>query len=243
MGEACLSSVPEPTDITWSFRLDGRRTDWDWRGGSPDPEQLQSYRRPASGAASRHVPVRAFSHTVDSYIELESGLEHDLLRVLDRKRSVAWIVSQPFTLSWTEPGRRATRRHTPDLLSVDVDSSVTVWDVKNPEAASSPKFTYVRDLSQVACRTHGWRYEVFTGLEPVRRHDLLWLHAYRRRPPWTSEYEDDLAAACSEGIPLGDLVSNASGGERLAVVWHLIWTGRLVVDLNERLTPRTEVRA
>ena len=241
MGEACLSSVPEPTDITWSFRLDGRRTEWDWRGGSPDLQRLESHRRPASGAASRHVPVRAFSYTVDTYIELESGLEHDLLRVLDRNRSVAWIVSQPFRLSWADRGRRGTRRHTPDLLSADVDGNVTVWDVKNPEAASSPKFTYIRDVSRFACRAQGWRYEVFTGLEAVHRHNLLWLHAYRRRPPWTSEYEDDLASACAEGIPLGNLVRNSLDGQRLAVLWHLICTGRLVVDLSEHLTSRTVV--
>lgn len=243
MGEARLRSVSEPTNITWSFRLNGRRTDWDWSAGAPGFDMLESYRRPASGAASRHVPVRAFSYTVGGFIELESGLEHDLLRVLDRDPSVEWIVPQPMRLSWGEAGRRKTRRHTPDLLSVDVDGGVTVWDVKTPVAASSPRFTEVKDLTERACRTHGWRYEVFTGLKSVHRHNLLWLHAYRSRPPWASRQEDDLVAACGGGISLGQLVGSSPEGERLAVIWHLIWTGRLVVDLDQRLTARTEVRA
>ncbi len=243
MGEPCLSSDPESTDITWSFRLNGRQTDWDWSAGPPDLEKLASYRRPVSGAASRHVPVRAFSYTVGGYVELESGLEHDLLRVLDRDPSVEWLVPQPMRLSSSDAGRRKTRRHTPDLLSVDVQGGVTVWDVKNPESALSPRFTDVRQVTEFACRAHGWRYEVFTGLESAHRHNLLWLHAYRCRPPWTCAYEDDLVSASAGGLPLGDLVTNEPAGERLAVVWHLIWTGRLVVDLNERLTPATEVRA
>lgn len=118
---------------------------------------------------------------------------------------------------------------------------MTVWDVKNPDAAASPKFTYVRDVSQLTCGDRGWGYEVFTGLEPVHRHNLLWLHAYRRRPPWTDHYEDDLAAECAGGTTLGELVRSSLEGERLTVIWHLVWTGRLVVDLTERLTARTEV--
>ena len=243
MGEPCLSSVPESTDVTWSFRLNGRRTDWDWSAGPPDFKKLESYRRPGSGAASRHVPVRAFSHTVDNYVELESGLEHDLLRVLDRDPAVEWLVPQPARLSWIDVGRRKTRRHTPDLLSVDVDGGVTMWDVKAPGAASSPRFTEIRDLTESASRARGWRYEVFTGLEAVHRHNLLWLHAYRHRPPWASEYEDHLLSVCEGGHPLGELVANKpADGRRLAVVWHLIWTRRLTVDLSQTLTPATEVR-
>lgn len=243
MGEPCPLLVPDLTGVTWSFRIDGRRTDWDWGSRSPDPKQMESYRRPASGAASRHIPVRAFSHTVGAYIELESGLEHDLLRLLDRDPSVEWLVPQPMRLSWSGIGRSNSRRHTPDLLSVDPQGGITVWDVKRPEAAASPRFTSIRDITESACHAHGWCYKVFTGLMPVHRHNLLWLHAYRRRPHWTSEYEEDLVSACTEGRPLGDLVMGESAGERLAVVWHLLWSGRLVIDMSERLTPATEVRA
>lgn len=154
-----------------------------------------------------------------------------------------WLVPQPARLSWIDVGRRKTRRHTPDLLSVDVDGGVTMWDVKAPGAASSPRFTEIRDLTESASRARGWRYEVFTGLEAVHRHNLLWLHAYRHRPPWASEYEDHLLSVCEGGHPLGELVANKpADGRRLAVVWHLIWTRRLTVDLSQTLTPATEVR-
>lgn len=243
MGEACLQSVPEATDISWSCRLNGRRTDWDWKAGPPDPRQLEPYRRPASGAASRHVPVRAFSHTVGCHLDLESGLEHDLLRILDRDPSVAWLVPQPMKLSWNDVGRRKLSTHTPDLMSVNIKGDVIVWDVKHADRVSAPGFNAVRRVTESAFRAHGWRYEVFTGVDSVYRHNLLWFQAYRYRPPWTGKYEDDLVSACVAGSTLGGLAAGDRDGERLAVVWHLIWTGRLIVDLTERLTPTTEVRA
>lgn len=241
-GEACLELVPEATDFRWSCRVNGRRTDWDWKSGPPDPRQLEPYRRPSSGARSRHVPVRGFSHTVGGYLDLESGLEHDLLRLLDRDPSVAWVVAQPFALSWAEPGKRRRRRHVLDLLSVEVDGNVTVWDVKNHARAMSPKFAAVRDLTRIACGTVGWRYEVFAGLEPVHRHNLLWLHAYRHPPAWTEWRQDSVIDACSSVSTLGELMASVAHEDR-AVVWHLMWTGRLIVDLTARLSLASRVTA
>lgn len=204
---------------------------------------IESHRRPASGAASKHVPVRAFSYTTAGFIELESGLEHDLVRVLDRDRSVAWLVPQPMRLSWSLARRGRRRRHTPDLLSVDVEGAVTVWDVKNPAAAVSTEFTKLRHVARAACHARGWHYEVFTGLEPIHRHNLLWLHAYRRRPAWTNAYEESLVASCADGVSLGDLITQEPSDKRLAAVWHLAWSGRLVIDLRQPLTGTTEVSA
>lgn len=240
-GEACLESVSRPPAIGWSFKVRGRRTTWNWLGGPPDLSLLQSYRRPASGSASRHIPVRAYSYTTGGHMALESGLEHDLLRLLDRDSSVTWIVSQPFLLVW-RPGRgKTSKRHVPDLLSADVDGGVTVWDVKSPAGAESSKFSEIREITRLACEEHGWHYDVFTGLQPVHRHNLLWLHAYRRRPAWADVYESGLVAASVGGAKLGDLVRGDASHERVAVLWHLIWTGRLTVDLEHRLTAGSEV--
>ncbi|UAL29912.1 TnsA-like heteromeric transposase endonuclease subunit [Nocardioides rotundus] len=203
--------------------------------------QLQSYRRPASGSGSRHVPVRAFSYTIGAYLALESGLEHDLLRRLDRDPSVTWLVSQPFALGWDVAARRTRKSHVPDLISLASDGAVTVWDVKSPEGAASSKFAEVREVSRQACEERGWGYEVFTGLGPTHRHNLLWLHAYRRRQPWVDHYEDDLIAACDGGAKLGDLVRARRSHEYLAAIWHLIWAGHLKVDLAQRLTGASEV--
>jgi len=185
--------------------------------------------------------VRAFSVTTGRHVELESGLEHDLLRVLDRDAAVAWMISQPFELGWATSGATGRRRHTPDLLSVDVEDRVTVWDVKHPDAAASDRFARDRDVTQLACESRGWTYKVFTGLPTIQRHNLLWLQPYRRRPPWAARYESDVAAEAASGTQLGTLLRASEDPERSAVIWHLIWTGCLIVDLADRLSATTQV--
>jgi hypothetical protein len=193
-------------------------------------------RRPASGAASKHVPVRAYAQTVGGHLMLESGLEHDLVRVLDREPDVTWIVPQPLQLEWGV-GRR--RKHVPDLLAVGPDDSVTVWDVKTVTAAGLDNFDTARRVTEEACASVGWKYAVFTGLPAVHRHNLLWLHAYRSRPTWADRWEAHLLAAASDGSTLGDLVG--CDPESACLVWHLIWSGRLSADLTCRLSPTTRV--
>lgn len=238
----CAPSALPTLDVTWTFRVGGDTTSWDWALGDPNPESLTPVRRPTSGAASRHIPVRAFSTTTNDYVELESGLEHDLVRQLDRDRSVTWLVGQPFTIAWLIDGQEKRATHTPDLLSVDARGQVTVWDVKRPEAAARDDFAAIMAATREACHTVGWTYRLFTGLTPVHRHNLIWLHAYRRRPAWAAAYEKDLLQAARAGCSLGDVVRAASS-EALAVIWHLIWSGDLRVDFEERWSMSTRVTA
>ncbi|RDI30428.1 hypothetical protein DEU38_1059 [Rhodococcus sp. AG1013] len=130
--------------------------------------------------STESLPSTAFSTTTGGHLALESGLEHDLLRRLDRLSSITWLVAQPVELRWTEPRKF---RHVPDLLSTDADGAVTLWDVRNPRRLDE-KFTLQADKTRSACAAVGWRYEIFTGLGEVERLNLLWLHGYRRRPKW-----------------------------------------------------------
>lgn len=238
---AHLWLAPEPDAIAWSFRPSGRTTVWDWTAGDPNPRELDPVRRPVSGALSRHIPVRAFSLTTGAHLRLESGLEHDLLRQLDRDTGVTWLVPQPCRLAWPGP-RRATTTHTPDLLSVSTQERITLWDVKRPEAAAAESFVRVSTVTRLACDRVGWRYRVFTGLTAVHRHNLIWLHAYRRRPAWADRYEQHLLDLCAAGPSLGELIANTDDAGR-AVIWHLIWADDIKVDLTARLTATTEVSA
>lgn len=229
---------PNRSEATWWFRSGAQPQPWDWARAAPDPRLLKPIRRPTSGATSRHNPVRAFSVTSGDYIELESGLEHDLVRLLDRDEGVEWLVGQPLTLSWSVPGAE-DRTHTPDLLSVHSLGQVTVWDVKRPEKAISDEFAVDRAATERACAQVGWSYEIFTGLADAHRHNLIWLHSYRRRPTWADRYEAQLVAIADGGCRLERLIE-ASEPERSAVAWHLIWAGRIRVDLTSRLTTATE---
>lgn len=226
----------------WWFRLDGDEAPvlWEWRSmGAPDPRSLVSVRRPRSSARQRHIPVSAFSYTVGGHLELESGLEHDLVRVLDRRRDIVWLVAQPCRWIFTDTGKR----HVPDLLSVSTSGEVTLWDVR-PESRRNETFETQSAAAAAACAHVGCSYEVFTGVSMVERLNLLWLHGYRRRTPWVDTSRPLIDAAVSaERATIGELCALDDGsGELTSAMWHLIWTGDLLVPLDEKLSADTPVR-
>ena len=234
-------SRPPADEPSWSFRTgSGVAKVWDWAEGAPEVGALRPFRSPQSGAASRHVPVRAYSATVRDHLCLESGLEHDLLRYVDRLPGLTAAVPQPAQLRW--PGDvDGANPHVPDLLTLADSGEVTIWDAKSKRAAEREQFQATTELTASACAAVGWRYEVFTGLSGVHRHNLLWLHSYRTLPDWTANCRDGVIASVADGTTLGLLLD--ADEQTVAVVWHLIWSGELVVDLTQRLTPDVPVKA
>jgi hypothetical protein len=98
--------------------------------------------------------------TTRTVVHLESGLEHDLVRKPDRDPAIVHMVSRPLRLCWTTP---EIASHTPDLLTVQTDGAVTVWDVRAVEEQDN-EFGTKSAITRDACQVVGWRYEVFTGL-------------------------------------------------------------------------------
>src|SRR5688572_17581573 len=100
MGQSRDAACPRPARVvSWTFRFDAVPQVWDWTTGPPDVRALRSIRAPRSTEKSRHIPVQAHSVTLGGPIRLESGLEHDLVRELDRDPDVVWMVSQPARLA------------------------------------------------------------------------------------------------------------------------------------------------
>ena len=220
--------------VDWWFDL-GEGTQA-WNGEHPpDPQALLRVRAAKSTAKSRHVPVYAYSTTTGGHIRLESGLEHDLLRELDRRPEVSWLVSQPTRLRL--PARRARRRleHTPDLLSLDVNGVATVWDVRATRRQDDD-FKVKAELTGRACRDLGWRYEIFAGLTRVRRANLMWLHGFRRPPADYATHLAMIVGATRNMTISGVLASDDEGGHLTASMWHAIWRGDLLCDLDKHLS-------
>ncbi|WP_235682760.1 TnsA-like heteromeric transposase endonuclease subunit [Mycolicibacterium alvei] len=227
--------------MSWTIRMSGGAEEqWSWsERGAPILDQLGPVRTPRSSEHNRHIPVTAYSMTNARHLELESGLEHDLVRRVDRDPSVAWIVPQPFRLGWTEP---KVGQHTPDLLTVHVDGRVTVWDARGADDQGS-RFRVKAAITANECEAVGWRYQIFDGLGRIERLNLLWLHGFRRRPEWSDRYVSQIRlAVAGQPVPLGELfrLDDGSGGLK-TVVWHLIWKGALSVDIRRPLTERTAV--
>lgn len=224
-------------DAVWfvSLERDGTCAEWDCEMlGPPDPRHLRPTRRPASGDFSRHIPRRAYAVTTGSAVDLESGLEHDLLRSLDLNRDVVWLVGQPVRFHFPIAGKKRAIVHTPDLLSQHEGGGITLWDAR-PKARQDDGFTQKVELAAVACHSVGWRHEVFEGVATPRRMNLLWLNGYRRAMPWHSELGGEI-----EGLlrvrprTVSELRGWDDGsGELVATMWYLIATGRIACDLSQ----------
>lgn len=221
--------------------MQGSEIVWLWqRSGAPPVRDLEPIRRPVSSTFSRHVAITAYSMSNGAAVPLESGLEHDLFRRLDRDRGIVRLVSQPFRLAWKgSPGK-----HTPDLLTVRADEQVTVWDVRAPEKQDDV-FQLQSEITRTACTAVGWRYEVFGGMCRTERLNLMWLNGFRRKPAWADRYECRIIEiAARTGVTLGDLLRVDTGsGEAKSTVWHLVWNGSLMIDVGARWDRHTPVRA
>lgn len=237
-----VASAPDDDSRpTWTLQMGGRPLGWIWSdSGSPPIDRLEPVRRPSSSKRNRHIPVTAYSTTNGAMVSLESGLEHDLVRRIDRDSTVVRLVPQPFVLTWKRPAQR----HTPDLLSVDASGVATVWDVRAHEEQDED-FLRTSHLTKAACTTVGWRYEVFAALHPTERLNLLWLQGFRRRPPWAETFEPTLLRAAAEpGTTLGALLARDEGsGELTSTLWHLLWCGALAIDFTDQWTKSTLVRS
>ena len=227
--------------VVWLFRVRAEVQVWDWRAGPPDPRQLDQYRVPKARALSKHVPGAAFSVTTGETLQFESGLEHLLIRTLDRDRRVSWLLAQPFELRFRLADGRSIR-HVPDLLSLSADG-VTVWDAR-AEQRRGARFNVQARLTQIACDHVGWNYQLFGEPSRVTAVNLTWLGCYRQNPARGLAHQDRLKAGLVEGTiqTIGDVAQLDSGyGDLLAAMWHHIWRGDIECDLDSPLRQTTEL--
>jgi len=249
----CIGSVPadlppvgsvDHASTVWRFRVEGEEVDWDCSAGSPPITVLGSIRRPQSTEASRHVPVEAHSVTTRRTIRLESGLEHDLLRALDRQHDVVWLAAQPTRLTFPVKRKGRPIRHVPDLLSQATNRSVTIWDAR-AAARQDEKFKLKAALTAGACEHVGWSYRVFAGYSNVLRANLMWLQAYRRAQPWYEPAGEVLSALLAGGTTSvgGVLAADAGSGHLISAMWHYLWRGDIDCELGVPITPATVLTA
>ena len=227
-------------EVEWLFDVGADLVVWPW-GERPDVTQLRRTRTPKVRARSGHIPVYAYCVTTGTHLRLESGLEHDLVRELDRRRDVSWLVAQPCLLRL--PAKRRGRRleHTPDLLVRHDDGTIRLWDAR-PTGRQDDDFTIKVRLTTEACAEVGWTHEVFSGWSSVRRVNLMWIHAYRRPMPWYAASLRLIRGHLEGGGCIGDVISlDAGGGHVISAMWHSIWSGQIDCDLDRPLRRDTRI--
>lgn len=238
-----LGGARDPGGVVWTVRVEGRLRVWDWAAGPPPTRLMRPVRQPASSDLSRHVPVATKSSTTGGVLGLESGLEHDLVRVLDRRSDVVWLVEQPVRLRFVRRRNGRPVHHVPDLLAEHDDGRVVVWDAR-PSGRQDELFRLKAEMTAEACAAVGWGYEVFSGLSPVERVNLLWVDAARQAPAWAPAASLALRDFLTSGDrTLGEVLDHDSGaGHLVSTLWHLIWCGTVDCDLTVPITQAAPLR-
>lgn len=235
-----MGTKEHPRRTVWSFDLGGGVVPW-VGSAPPDVRVLRSVRRIRSRSGAGHVPTLAYSTTIGGHLQLESGLEHDLVRDLDRDPNIAWLVAQPARIRGVARSSN-TGGLVPDLLSVSDGGQVTVWAVR-PEDRQDEKFVAQTKQTDAACAEFGWAHQVFAGMHPTRRSNLMWLDGFRRTMPWYSEALAHLSADGAYAVTLEDVLEIDNGhGHVLSAVWHAIRHGAIDCDLDAAFTQETVLR-
>jgi len=194
-----------------------------------------------SFAGQKHYPGLFWSVTTRTHLNYESLLERDRLLMADFDPEVIGIATQPLWLLGDDDG--AARRHVPDLLLSRNDGSFVVVDVKPADLVAHPKVEAVFGWTSRVCASQSWRYEVWTGADPIVLANVRQISAGRR-----SEFVDEttvaaVRSAIRPGLTFGQLESATKiprWAARRAVL-QLLWHHELRTDLTLPLSSNSIV--
>lgn len=200
-----------------------------------------------SYAGMNHYPGWWWSSATASLIPYESLLERERLLSADFDRDVVAIASQPFGLSGQI--QRTTRRHVPDFLLMGTDRTPTVVDVKPAKFTPRPEVAEVLEWTGHNVHERGWRYEVWTGLDPTVRDNLRFLAAGRRPELVDPDALALLREADVDGCRIGYAVKDIARSHRrdlrlvraaaMAMLWNADNTAASVTDAAGRVATFT----
>ena len=184
----------------------------------------------------RNYPGLLWTATTQSLVGYESLLERDRLWLADFDPDVRWIASQPFWVSGRDGS--AIRRHVPDFMLESVGRIYTVVDVKPAALADEPAVAEVLAWTGRLCAAKCWRYEVWSGDDPVRLRNIRYLAAGRRASFVDQKAIVKVAAAGRPGMTLIQIESAAELDRAAArpAALSLLWFGTWTTDLTRPLS-------
>lgn len=170
------------------------------------------------------------------HVPFESLAERTCLIELDRTPGVSLVSSQPMWIRW---GGEEPEAHAPDYFVRFEDGAGMVIDVR-PAARIDETAMRQFDRTAALCRDCGWDYAVYAPDSEVRDANMRFLMRYRDQGWRSTESESAVRGASGTIESVARIL--ASHGEGLARCFSLIWTGQLLVDLDEPLSLRSSVR-
>jgi hypothetical protein len=190
---------------------------------------------------SRHTPGRYWSASNGDLVAYESYLESKWMMLLDFDPQVVRFASQPFQLLHHDVALVA--RHVPDLFVRYADGSAEVIDVKNPTRMGDRKVLTQAERTATACIEVGWGFRLVGEPERQRLVNVSWLAGFRRPLHAGSELIGPLLSLAAAPVAVGDLLRSVTPVELArSVLFHLLWTGDLICDMETPLRESTLVK-
>jgi len=147
---------------------------------------------------------------------------------------VSGIASQPLWMSGRDGG--VLRRHVPDF-SLQTETGFVVVDVKPEKMLTDPGVSAALDWAGRVCLAKGWRYEVWSGADPVLLRNVRFLAAGRR-----ADLREAVLVKVAETLRLGmsvaeaEVASGLDQPEARGALLSLLWRGAWVTDLTRPLS-------
>ncbi len=191
---------------------------------------------------------RSVSGVVPSLGHYESALERDFMEMLRFDPAISVFTPQPLTINYFDKnGRKGI--YTPDgFISFipEVQKIPILYEVKYRKdfrldwKLLMPKFR----AAKAYCEKKGWRFEVFTEREirTTYLENIRFLWPYLERVPTDGMKRHVLTILSDLGDADPDFLlcalchDRANRARMIPVIWHLIATGAIGCNLEEKLT-------
>lgn len=196
------------------------------------------------GPARRSLPRRRQNFIVDfpslkngRSMECDAVLESAYCIWLEHDPKVVKYYTQPHTFTWVDNGQ--TYRYTPDFLVVLAHGDSYFTEVKHDFSKQRPRRLDKLDSFNALCFKEGWSFRrrdqqsitgpatfqtlkaLYSRLRPYNEQQQMHFYYYLHQREWPAT--------------LGELMEDSSA-PNLATICYNLFTGRLMAELNQRLT-------
>ncbi|MGH3869789.1 MAG: TnsA-like heteromeric transposase endonuclease subunit [Pseudonocardiaceae bacterium] len=184
----------------------------------------------------RHYSGWYWSATTGGHVVYESRLELARILLADQDSTVVSIAAQPLLLEGFDGERM--RSHVPDVLLGHADGTVTVVDVKAGSRLGDPAVVAQFAWTRRVCDERGFRFEVWSGADPVLLENIRFLAGYRRSTLVAEEFVPLVldAVATSPCTTIADverrLIEAAAPLVIRPVTLHLLWSVPDFIDTD-----------
>jgi hypothetical protein len=203
-------------------------------------EAFTPVRRASSYDSQKHFNGGYWFASTGSHVEFRSALHRDRLILMDFDPEVHRVCPFPFYVH-PEQGRPG---RAPDFL-VEVGGGIRrVVDVMYASRAQTKEAQRDCEPTREACAALGWEYRQLTEPDPLRLMNVRFMSSCRKPPTDLDRFATALLDGCRNPVPMGLLLSQFDSEVLVRpVLFHLVWTHRVLINLDEPLTDNTLVEA